>query len=113
MDLLYSWIPLSEKHQQRLLKAELKEPFMLDFGDRQVCVVKLEDGYHAVSNNCPHAGVQLHMGACNKKGVLTCPAHGYKFDIRSGRSADGNGYVLKTFRIREKEGNYFVGIRRF
>lgn len=113
MDLLYSWTKLNEKQQKKMDKAEPKEPFMLDFGTRQVCMVKLEDGFHAVSNNCPHAGVQLHMGACNKKGILVCPAHGYKFDVRSGRSADGNGYVLKTFRIKEVDGEYFVGIRRF
>jgi len=113
MDLLYTWIKLNEKQHKKMQKAELKAPFLLDFGIRQVCIVKLEDGIHAVSNNCPHAGVQLHKGACNKKGILVCPAHGYKFDVRSGRSTDGNGYVLKTFRIKEENGEIFVGVRRF
>ena len=113
MDLLYSWTKLTDKQQKKMDKAEIKVPFVLDFGLRQVCVVKLEDGFHAVSNICPHAGVQLHRGSCSKKGILICPAHGYKFDVHNGRSADGNGYVLKTFRIKEEAGAYFVGMRRF
>jgi nitrite reductase/ring-hydroxylating ferredoxin subunit len=113
MDLLYAWDKLTEKQQEKMGKAELQEPLMLDFGHRQVCVIKLNDGFHAVANNCPHAGAQLHIGACNKKGLLICPAHGYKFDVRTGRSADGNGYTLKTFRIKEKDGAYYLGTRRF
>jgi nitrite reductase/ring-hydroxylating ferredoxin subunit len=34
------------------------------------------------------------MGTCNKRGIVVCPTHHYKFDMKTGLSADGNYYKL-------------------
>ena len=32
-----------------------------------ILVVKDEDGFHAINNRCPHLGLALNVGGCNKK----------------------------------------------
>lgn len=113
LDFRYKWEELSEEQQSKLIDTEMYKPIFLNYDSHKVCVVKLEDGFHAVSNTCPHAGAALHTGWCNKKGVIVCPLHQYKFDIKTGQSIDGNGYVLKRYKIKEEEGKLSLGIKRF
>ena len=42
---------------------------------------------------CPHRGGPLAESAI-EAGCITCPWHGYRFDLRRGASADGRGYAL-------------------
>ncbi len=42
---------------------------------------------------CPHQGAPLAEEPA-PGGVITCPWHGYRFDLRSGRSCDGRGLSL-------------------
>jgi len=51
--------------------------------------VKLADGsVHAIPLYCPHQGLPLDADP-DSDGIVTCPWHGYRFDVRTGRSADG------------------------
>jgi hypothetical protein len=42
---------------------------------------------------CPHRGGPLELARL-EDGCITCPWHGYRFDVRTGRSADGRGLQL-------------------
>jgi nitrite reductase/ring-hydroxylating ferredoxin subunit len=60
------------------------------------CLETVVDGrprrYSAV---CPHRGGPL-AGDPDADGCVTCPWHGYRFDLRTGRSADGRGLALRS-----------------
>lgn len=45
------------------------------------------------STVCPHRGGPLD-DAPVEDGCVVCPWHGYRFDLRTGRSADGRGLAL-------------------
>ena len=97
--------------QGKLVTLELYIPRMLKVEDNRICVVRLEDGIFGLNNICPHAGGALHAGYCNKKGIVTCPLHSYKFDVRNGESADGNNYAARTFKIEKREDGWYVEIK--
>jgi nitrite reductase/ring-hydroxylating ferredoxin subunit len=46
-----------------------------------------QGGVCAVVNMCPHAGLPLGEGELSG-GVLTCPFHGYAFNVATGRNID-------------------------
>ncbi|HVP31657.1 MAG TPA: Rieske (2Fe-2S) protein [Myxococcota bacterium] len=43
---------------------------------------------------CPHLGGPLASALPDEQGCVTCPWHGYRFDVATGRSADGRGFAL-------------------
>ncbi|MFN8542952.1 MAG: Rieske 2Fe-2S domain-containing protein [Candidatus Binatia bacterium] len=47
----------------------------------------------AFSTRCPHLGGPLDAAAI-ADGCVTCPWHGYRFDVRTGASADGRSLHL-------------------
>lgn len=63
-------------------------PLVLGDGIRGVRLVEVAGEIVAHATVCPHLGGSLaESEVCS--GVVTCPWHGYRFDVRSGESADG------------------------
>ncbi len=50
-------------------------------------VFHVDNQYMAIISVCPHAGMPLGEGDLNGK-VLTCPFHGYAFNIQTGKNVD-------------------------
>ncbi len=76
--------------------AELRQrlPLTLEIDGTPVRLLALADGeIVAHSTVCPHWRGPLD--ACLPQvGILRCPWHGYRFDLRTGLSADGRSYRL-------------------
>ena len=73
------------------LRARL--PLRVDFDARAFRVVEVEDELHAYAAVCPHRLGPLEAAEV-VDGCVTCPWHGYRFDLRTRRSADGRGLRL-------------------
>jgi nitrite reductase/ring-hydroxylating ferredoxin subunit len=63
-----------------------------------VLVVWLGDEIVASPGVCPHEDVGLVDGEL-ADGVLTCPGHGYRFDLASGRCEHDAGLILRRYPV--------------
>lgn len=52
---------------------------------RHVALFRLEDGFHAIDNLCLHHAGPLCEGRIDAQDEVTCPWHGWSYDIRTGR----------------------------
>ena len=70
-----------------------------DIGARKIAVFRTRrGGVYATQAECPHKSGPLADGLVGERAV-TCPLHGYKFDLVSG---DGLGHAcgaLRTFAV--------------
>ena len=73
------------------LRAKL--PLEVDFGDRPVRVVEQGGRLVAYSTRCPHWLGPLGLPD-PESGRISCPWHGYAFDLETGRSCDGHALRL-------------------
>lgn len=66
--------------------ANIKEGKMvaLELEGKSIMVTKIDDKYFAVEDRCPHLKCKLHGGNLNGK-IVTCPCHGAKFDVTTGK----------------------------
>jgi nitrite reductase (NADH) small subunit len=55
----------------------------VDVGGRRIAVFVTPDGVRAVANACAHLGNPLDDGPVSGE-ILTCPWHGWQYDLRSG-----------------------------
>jgi nitrite reductase/ring-hydroxylating ferredoxin subunit len=95
---------LTDNQQKLIEEAVFYKPFKIEIEGKSICVVKTEDRIYGISNKCPHAGASLHYGFCSKKLIISCPLHGYKFDMKTGKSADGNNYKLTNYEWKVENG---------
>jgi nitrite reductase/ring-hydroxylating ferredoxin subunit len=64
----------------------------------EVSVFKVEGRVFAIGNVCPHQHFsKLHEGDVNGF-VVTCPMHGWSYDVRTGLSTNADGRV-KSYEV--------------
>ncbi len=78
----------------------------LENGDR-VAVYRDGDTVRAITNVCPHQGGPLGEGAV-VDGCVTCPWHGYQFNLEDGTSPPPYTERIPTYDVRTDAGVVFV-----
>ncbi len=68
-------------------------------GDRSLAVANVDGTLHAVDNACPHAGGPLGDGDLDGC-TLTCPWHGWSFDVRDGSCFVSDEVQVETVPVR-------------
>ena len=63
-----------------------------------IAVYRVEDSYYAIDDRCPHKGVSLARGTF-QDAVVTCPAHHFTVDVRTGRSPRNTLMRVATFPV--------------
>ena len=78
-------------------------------GGRRILLVRLDSEIHAYEDRCAHLGVALSEGRL-AGGVLTCAAHEWQYDARSGRSINPKAAMLRRFPVRIEGGEIWVSL---
>ena len=69
-------------------------------GEQQVLLVNVKGALYACENECPHQGSPLNGGIVKDGPILSCPRHGYRFNLQSGACSDYPEYTLKTYAVQ-------------
>lgn len=78
-------------------------------GGRDVALFRVGNAVHAIENACRHAGAALAGGRlCGR--IVTCPAHGWKFDVTTGALAVAPSLSIGTFPVEIIEGTVRIAI---
>lgn len=76
-------------------------------GDEEIVLFKVGDNICAVANLCPHQRFRkLHEGMF-ENGIVTCPMHGWAYDVSTGISTNASG-KLQTFRTEVRDGIIYL-----
>ena len=79
-------------------------------GDRMVAIANVAGTLHAIDGLCPHQGGPLGTGVlCGT--VLTCPWHGWQFDVVTGRHQISPTIRQPVHEVRVRDGLVEVRIR--
>lgn len=71
-------------------------PLVFEFHDERYCLNHWQGEWIVYGATCPHLLGPLDEGSLDQDGSVTCPWHGYRFDIKSGHKLDGKCRDLPT-----------------
>jgi nitrite reductase (NADH) small subunit len=74
-----------------------------------IALYHLEDGWYAIDNTCPHAGMPIGTHTLSN-GIVTCMFHGIRFDVRTGVCPESIAFRTHRFQVELREGEVLVGI---
>jgi nitrite reductase/ring-hydroxylating ferredoxin subunit len=106
----YKWVQAMDIDGNEKISLAINEVTTIKAGGKKICLGRLEDGYHAVGNTCPHAGGPLGYGWCDGHGNVVCPHHRYKYDLRTGKNSSGEGYYVRPYPVEERPEGIFIGM---
>lgn len=72
-----------------------------------VALFNIDGAFYAVSHVCLHRGGPIGEGALDGF-VVTCPLHGWEYDVRTGRNLANPMARLQTFSVRIDGDDVFV-----
>lgn len=78
-----------------------------DLDGREVLLILLDGEYHAFDGSCPHQGTSLAYGTL-EDGLLTCGAHEWEFDVRTGQGVNPRTACLRRHEVRVAGGRVLV-----
>ena len=67
--------------------------------DRVVALYRVGDEFFALDGICPHQGGPLGKGELNGC-IVTCPWHGWQFDVRTGQHQVNHSIRHVSFPVR-------------
>jgi nitrite reductase/ring-hydroxylating ferredoxin subunit/multimeric flavodoxin WrbA len=81
-----------------------------DVGIKQdVAVFNIGGNFYAISNVCAHKGGPLSKGILEKS-IVTCPWHGWKYDVRNGKSPHRGGDSVNSFKIHSIRNKLYLDL---
>jgi nitrite reductase/ring-hydroxylating ferredoxin subunit len=72
-------------------------------GGRSVVIFNVDGQLHAIEDECPHAGAALCTGRLAGH-LIQCPAHGLRFDLRTGAMPGNPGMRVPVYSVQAQDG---------
>jgi nitrite reductase/ring-hydroxylating ferredoxin subunit len=89
------------------LKEGVGASFEVDL--HNIAVFLVEGMVYAVSNVCPHQHIPLISEGNLENHVVTCPMHGWQYDIKTGKGVHGAGSI-KSYETCIEDATLYVKI---
>jgi len=81
--------------------------FIVD--DVDIALFKVDGKIYALSNICPHQHSPLIYDGFLEDGCVVCPAHGWMFNLETGKTPTGQK-GLNSFEVMVEKGEVFVKV---
>jgi len=78
---------------------------------RTIAVFNVDGSIYAINDPCLHKGASLGTGKLEGK-VVTCRAHGWRFDITTGNMMNVPGYGVASYPAKLADGKILVLVER-
>jgi toluene monooxygenase system ferredoxin subunit len=82
----------------------------VDVGAVEILLCNLDGALFAYEDRCPHLSNPLSAGVLEEDGVLTCAAHEWEFDVRTGCGINPASARLHRYPVRVDGMKIFVAV---
>ncbi len=84
----------------------------VEVGTQRVVLTRIEGQLCAFNALCPHQLGNLERGFLNS-GEIECPVHGWRFNVRTGKSVypEDDGLRLRRYEVKEEDGRVWVKVK--
>jgi nitrite reductase/ring-hydroxylating ferredoxin subunit len=77
--------------------------------DKQIAIFNVDGTVYAMDDSCLHKGASLGGGQLAGK-VVTCRAHGWRYDVTTGSTLSSPGYGVTAYPAKVVDGEILVAL---
>ena len=81
----------------------------VEAGDEKIALAHCAGGFYAIQNACLHLEGPLGEGRLEGC-VLSCPWHGWQYDVRTGQNEFDLAIQLRTYDVQVEDGEVRVRV---
>ena len=75
-----------------------------------IALFNMGGAFYALDNTCPHQGGPLGEGYLEANGVISCPWHGWTFDLKTGVSPIDPDVRVACYPVRIVDGDILIDL---
>ena len=75
-----------------------------------VLLVKSKGKLYACERECPHQGAPLEGALLKEAGTISCPRHGYRFDLATGACQEHPEFNLRVYPVEIRDDDIYVDL---
>ncbi|MEM9859571.1 MAG: Rieske 2Fe-2S domain-containing protein [Bacteroidota bacterium] len=102
------WVKVFDSPETANSQFADRDTIMVLIGKRELCLVKFNNEYFAVSDLCPHQRESLSKGQITPYGEIVCPLHFYRFNLKTGTECQNRTDDLKRFQVKVDDSGLFI-----
>jgi len=72
---------------------------VVEANGKTIALFNVDGKFYAIDNTCKHKGGPLGEGVCDGN-IVTCPWHGWKYDVTTGVSPVNPQVKMDTFEVQ-------------
>ncbi len=104
------WVKVFNSKAEAEQQLPMNEVVQVMIGNYDICLGHTQDGFFAIDDTCPHEAASLGMGKCFSGGIVECPWHHYRFDLKTGKNIGNTSYDVGTYPVKIDESGVYIGI---
>jgi nitrite reductase (NADH) small subunit len=78
-------------------------------GEQEIALARVDGEFYATQAHCLHLQGPLGEGRVEDH-MLTCPWHGWQYDLRTGENEFDRALKLETYEVRVEDGDVKVAV---
>jgi len=82
---------------------------VISVSGQEILFINIKGSFFAVENECPHQGSPLDA-AIVKDGYISCPRHGYRFNLADGSCSEHPDFKLKMYPVEVRGDDILVDL---
>jgi nitrite reductase/ring-hydroxylating ferredoxin subunit len=75
-----------------------------------ILLVKTKGVVYACESECPHQGAPMEGGFLKEAGRISCPRHGYRFDLVTGACDEHPEVTLRVYPVEVRGDDLYVDL---
>ena len=101
----YTRIKIFSSLEEAENRVDMNGAEFIKAGNKNLCIARNQNGFHAFDNKCPHQGGALSKGFCNNEDEIICPWHHHGFNVKTGQ---GKGEYIDVYQLEFTDEGIFV-----
>lgn len=85
------------------------EPLIVEIEGVPIALCRIGNDVFALEDVCPHQAASFEGGEV-EDGILVCPLHGWRADVRSGQSLEAPSIKIQQYQCRVEDGKVYVKV---
>ena len=106
------WYQVFPTQEAAYKNIDIGDLYAVNIQGKNMLISRTAENFVAYEDKCPHQGVKLSTSKCAKEGIITCPWHKYKFDLKNGEAIGSHAFYLKSFPTKISENGLHLGIEK-
>jgi nitrite reductase (NADH) small subunit/3-phenylpropionate/trans-cinnamate dioxygenase ferredoxin subunit len=82
----------------------------VEAGDEKLALANVDGRFYALQGACLHLGGPLGEGKLDANHYLTCPWHGWKYHVKTGKNDFDLAIQARTYEVRVEDGEVQVAV---